>query len=75
MSDFEPAPDAEELARTNPRVDREQLASGQEAIAVLRRAGFTRPSYGIESPYERSEPFAQPEATVDEAGKDYFPLP
>ena len=58
MSDFESRP-VEELIESNPLVDGDQLEQARQALTALRRAGFSGPSYKIESPYERrgmSEP-------------------
>ncbi len=54
MSDFDLVDDHEALIEGNPLVDPAQLTKAHEAMAALRRAGVPpRPSYGIDSPYER----------------------
>jgi hypothetical protein len=67
MSDIDfvaerPTPDAEELIKRNPKVDGDQLREAQELLEELRRGGVGRPSYGIDSPYER-RPVSPPESS------------
>ena len=64
MSDIESAGTnaADELIERNPKVDGKQLREAQELLGELRRSGVGRPSYEIESPYER-RPVSPPEST------------
>lgn len=53
MSDSKHAQDLDQLIESNPGVDRGLLDKAQDAVRTLREAGLTRPSYSIDSPYER----------------------
>lgn len=48
-----PIPDAEDVAKTNPKIDVDQVREAQTALEELRKAGLSRQEYGITSPYER----------------------
>ncbi len=48
-----PIPGVEEAAKTNPKVDVEQVREAQVLLEELRKQGLTRPEYDIASPYER----------------------
>lgn len=43
----------DEIAKTNPKVDADQVREAQAAIEELRQSGVLGPSYDIMSPYER----------------------
>jgi len=47
--------DLDKLIKENPKVDPEQLREAQEVVSALRKSGAPRPSYGITSPYQRSQ--------------------
>lgn len=47
--------DADKLIEENPKVDPEQLRDAQELVSMLRKSGVPRPSYGIVSPYQRTQ--------------------
>lgn len=64
--------DLDEVVERNPRVDRTDLEEAQEALAALRRAGLTGPSYRIESPYER-RPVEVEAIPADEEGDEEVP--
>lgn len=51
MSDSEV--DLNELVARNAQVDPSQLDEAWEALATLRQAGLTGPSYRLDLPYER----------------------
>lgn len=53
--------DVDEMVKNNPQVDGGQIREAQELIEELRREGVQKPSYGIESPYER-RPLRKPES-------------
>lgn len=53
MSDFESAAGIDEIVKSNPGIDGNQFSEAQDAVAALRRSGFARPSYRLDSPYER----------------------
>jgi hypothetical protein len=46
-------PNAEEAARSNPKVDVDQLREAQTLLEELRKKGLAGPEYDIPSPYER----------------------
>jgi hypothetical protein len=56
--------DLDELAEKNPAADGAQIREAQELLRELRRDGVTRPSYNIQSPYER-RPVRKPESVDD----------
>jgi hypothetical protein len=43
----------EAVAKSNPKVDVDQLRRARELVAELREEGVTRPAYSIGSPYRR----------------------
>jgi hypothetical protein len=57
-----PVPGADELIKNNPKVDGAKVREAQELLEELRRGGVGRPSYGIDSPYER-RPVSPPESS------------
>jgi hypothetical protein len=70
-SDFELGP-LDEVIGGNPLVNRDQLEQGQRAVAALRQAGVSGPSYKIESPYERTGT-SEPRAIVEDEGSSIIP--
>jgi hypothetical protein len=47
-------PDVEELLRSNPNADANQIEEARKIVGALRSSGIvTPPTYGIASPYER----------------------
>lgn len=70
-SDFELGP-LDEIIEGNPLVNQGQLEQAQRALATLRQAGISGPSYKIESPYERGRT-AEPRAIIEDERGSIIP--